>query len=140
MKFKTAKEGIKAIKNLSYRKGNQAIIDTWNLIETQQFTLDAVDYTILLNTCKTPSAFPFGEKIYGHLKKNLPPKKEDTFLKTALVNMFVKCGKPTFAVDLWDDRLRLDRVSYICFLSACTITQRYAKERRGNDYICKESI
>jgi hypothetical protein len=93
-------------------------------VKQKGFTLDAVDYTILLKTCVTPAFLGLGNDITTHLGTHLKQNRIDVILKTAIVNMYLKCGKPDIALSYWDDTNPPDRVMYVCFLMACTESKR----------------
>jgi hypothetical protein len=123
---KTVKECIQIIRHLPNTPQNiPQIQQVWANIKCNKFKLDPIDYTQLLKFCHSSLHSSLGHDILSHIQTNLPHNKVDIILKTAIVNMLVKCGESGMAVSLWDETLPADGIMYTSFIMGCTSANRY---------------
>lgn len=104
-----------------YAKCNmpQAACGVWEELKQRYYYLDHVCYSSILTACAEMGSLEFGQQVHSHIvASNI--SRANVVVESALINMYVKCGQPHKAIEVWRENsvLKPNSITYHSLLLA----------------------
>lgn len=80
---------------------------------------DSTTYTCMLSACASTSSLEFGRQLHAQIVKTVP--RTDTFMHSALVNLYAKCGKLQSAKRIFDNKTDPNSASWTAIISGFSL-------------------
>ena len=116
-----------------YGKGNEAL-KCFEQMQKEGLTPDTISFICVLKACAIIGAIEKGQQIHKEIKDRGLLEK-DTNLGASLVDMYAKCGMLAKALEVFDDLLVRNAVSWSSLILG------YAEEKKGREALqCLEGM